>query len=830
MDARLVPGQAAGNAGMIAESICRDCPASEGSVCDRPKGKFKMAIVVDFPTHLEARRGRFLEGDTGQLIRAVMRANNVKDDEYYITSALNCRPDGYKRETILRKYMEACRTRLVHELIEAGIKKVLCMGPVGYSALMSSPKIVRTVKFRGRWKTAYGMKILLTYNPINVLVDPQFFRDFSYDVTKFITTKGREPYPQVDVWIPKTWYELRDAFDMISEYPHVAADFETTGFSPRDDRPLALGYCVIEEDPTIGHAVVIPKELLQMPKTWKLVGKQLSSDQPTAWHNTKFDLKFAHVNLILNDCKYEPWNVHDTMMLSYLGDERSGKYSIHGLESIARFRYDAPDYGIEMGKWLKALKKLKDPKEIHKHFRNMYKYCGIDCYYTARLLPDLLAELEDESSSLIDVYYDVLLPGVLALADVELYGFRLDTQEMEELRTGLVKERDAALKRLRKATGYPGFNPGSAPQVKRLLYTDLRLPTIRSARKGKAVEGPTSAPILRLQREAHPEYAHILDDIMEYRTMVKAIGTYTDGMLERVDSDERIRTDLLLHGTETGRLSSRNPNMQNVQEVSKHEINIRGCFKPTDEDWILFEGDYSQLEPRVAAHLSGDPDWTDAFRKGLDLHQTAATRLFGVTPEETTVLQRWLAKTAVLGTMYGRGGESVAYGPEMNYVVNVLGGERWTAQETEAFFKAIFKQYPVYGEWVREQHRYAYTNHMVETPFGRRRRFPFIPRNDRGLVARQSVNTPIQSTASDITLSALVRIHQRFKELNADYGEIVAHVILSIHDSILGECQKFIKKRVAKIIQEEMEENIPLESDVPFKAEIHWGESWTALK
>jgi DNA polymerase-1 len=809
---------------------CANCPAETGAFCEREEGDFKIAIVIDFPTTLEAHRGAFMEGDTGQLIRAVMRANGIEDHEYYVTSALNCRPTGYKRETVLRTYMEACRQRLIHELIDVGVKKVLCMGPVGYSALMSSPKIVRTVKHRGRWKQAYGMNILLTYNPINVMVDPMFFRDFSYDATKFLTADCREPYPRVDVWMPKTSYELVDAFDMLSEYPHVSADFETTGFSPQDDRPLALGYCAIEEDPTIGHAVVIVQRLLDMPKTWKLIGKQLSSDQPTVWHNAKFDLKFARVNLEMFDVKYDPWNIHDTMMLSYLVDERSGKYAVHGLENLARFRYDAPDYGVDMGKWLRAVRKITDVKELHAEWKRMCTYCGIDCYYTARLFPDLLAELEDESPKLTDVYYDVLVPAVTALADVELHGFRIDTLEMEELREELVEDRDAAQKRLRKVTGNPDFNPSSPKQVHQLLYRDLKLPPIKSARKGKAVEGPTSAPILRLQKEAHPEHADILDDIIEYRTMVKAIGTYVDGMLEKVDSDERIRTDLLLHGTETGRLSSRGPNMQNVQEVSKHDIDVRGCFKPTSDAWILFEGDYSQLEPRVAAHLSGDPDWTDAFRRGLDLHQTAATRLFGVSADETTVLQRWLAKTAVLGTMYGRGGESVAYGPEMNYVVNELGGERWTAQQTTGFFKALFDQYPTYKQWVDRQHQIAYREHFIETPFGRRRRFPFIPRNDRGLVARQSVNTPIQSTASDITLSALVRIHERFQELNEDYGKTVAHVILSIHDSILGECRKSVRKTVAAIVREEMEDYVPLKSKVPFKAEIHWGSSWTELK
>lgn len=821
------------------QRICANCPSKEKIACPRDNSRrFDAAIVVDYPTRLEAVKGKLGTGDTGRLIKVILQAIGIRMEDVYLTSALNCRPIGTK-QTILRPAMEACRSRLVEELRQSGVERVLCLGPIGYSALMSQEKVARTSKQHGRWKDAYGMKVLMTYAPGVVLADASssrsagLFRDFDRDIRKFFTSKGRDEYASIDVTIPKSVDEVYDCFDQLyDEAEYVAADFETTGFSPIDDKPLALGYCWIdEEDEHRGTAFVLTEQMLQERRVWKLVGEQLSHDMPTVWHNAKFDLKWARRGLELHRLPYDPWSVECTMLLNYLLDERPiGRAEAHSLDAISRYRFDAPDYNIEMGKWLKAYAKEEDQKKKRAMLRQMYLYCAGDVYYTARVLPILLEEIEQESEGLLDVYNNLLMPGTIALADVELVGLRIDTTEINRLKAELSEREEEILERIRDRIGKPDFNPNSSKQMIAYMYDELGLPPTKTPRRGRLQEGPTSAAVMRILRDKFPEHRPFIDDVIAYRTAKKTIGTYVDGLSKRVSSDGRIRSDLLLNGTETGRLSSRNPNLQNVPEVSHIEIDIRACIIATDEDWLLIEADYSQLELRVAAHLSKDPDWTQVYLEDRDLHQDVAGALYHKPKEEVTPYQRWLAKNTVFGAMYGRGAESLALGPEMDYIEKVYGGTRWTLDEAKQYFQNFFDKYKGFKSWIDNQHRIAYIQHYVETPFGRRRRFPFIPRSDNGLVKRQSVNTPIQSTASDITLSALIRIHDRLNELNYQRGEVVARVVLTIHDSVMCEAKKKVKKTVMRIMKEEMQDNVPLESMVPFKADVHVASNWSGLK
>lgn len=806
--------------------------------------KYTTAIVIDFPTKLEGTRGKFNTGDTGRLIKVVLQAVGVKLEDVYFTSALNCRPVA-TRETILRPAMEQCRPRLINELRSLGIQKVLCLGPVGYSALLSLPKVARTSKQHGRWKHAYGMEVLMTYSPVVILADagsPKsagLFRDFDRDIRKFFETT-RDKYAQIEVTIPRTVSEVQEQFELLDydNPPVVAADFETTGFSPIDDNILALGYSWVDKhDPHFGTAFVLTPKMLRERKVVKLVARQLAHDMVTAFHNAKFDLKWMKKLLEAFGILFNPWMIECTMLLNYLRDERPiGRAEAHNLDAIARYRFDAPDYNIEMGKWLKAYAKETNPKVRARMRAQMYKYCAGDCYYTARVHPILLEELYEESEDLVSVYNDILMPGTIALAEVESVGIKLDMDALEKLKVELDEREQDMLWKIRETIrdegfeGWETFNPNSAKQMKAYMYEYLELPPTKTPRRGRLQEGPTSTPVMRILRDKFPAYSQFFGDVMAYRTAKKTIGTYVTGLTKRVSSDGRIRSDLLLNGTETGRLSSRNPNLQNVPEVSHIEIDIRACFIASGPEWVLLEADYSQLELRVAAHLSKDPDWTQVYLEDRDLHQDVAGALYHKPKEEVTPYQRWLAKNTVFGAMYGRGAESLALGPEMDYIEKVYGGTRWTLEEAKQYFQNFFDRYKGFKAWIDNQHRIAYIQHYVDTPFGRRRRFPFIPRNDNGLVKRQSVNTPIQSTASDITLSALIRIHDRLIDLNWQHGEVVARVVLTIHDSVMVEAKKKVAKKVQAIMIDEMQNNVPLDSPVPFKADCHMASNWSGLK
>jgi DNA polymerase-1 len=293
-----------------------------------------------------------------------------------------------------------------------------------------------------------------------------------------------------------------------------------------------------------------------------------------------------------------------------------------------------------------------------------------------------------------------------------------------------------------------------------------------------------------------------------------------------MDSDGRIRCNYLQHGTVTGRLSSQNPNLQNVPDKSHFNLDIRKAFIPTHESWFIVEGDYNQLELRVTAHCTQDKALIKAYVEDRDFHSDTSVAV--LRKPDASAWERSLVKNIVFGALYGRGAESITYGPEMDHVAEI-GEQRWTLKETEIFFRRFFSQYPQLRDWQVKQREIAYREQRIETPMGRIRRFPFIGHNDNGAVGRQAMNTPIQSVASDITLDALIRIHSRLSALNKRVGRIVAHIILTVHDSITAECHPKYLKQVVKIFEEEMQ-RVPIKSNVPFKVKISVGHTWSECK
>ena len=246
-----------------------------------------------------------------------------------------------------------------------------------------------------------------------------------------------------------------------------------------------------------------------------------------------------------------------------------------------------------------------------------------------------------------------------------------------------------------------------------------------------------------------------------------------------------------MHGTSTGRLSSSNPNLQNIPEASHTKIEVRNGFV-APKGYGLIGADYSQLELRIAAHCSDDDNFCQMFIEGRDPHQEVAYAFFQKPSDQVTPYERYMAKCVNFGVVYGRGAESIALGPEMEHVVEI-GGKRWTTEEVKEFFDKFFGHFPDFFVWCEEQKQFAYTNQYIESPLGRRRRFPMIPRNDGGAVGRQAVNTPIQGTASDFTLSSLIRINERLRDLPA-------HLILTIHDANYAECRLDYIDEVAEIM------------------------------
>lgn len=857
---------------------CGSCPCNERAFVPRPSGGFELAVVLDSPNESEAKYGTWLHGKRGgasALLRQVLE-HYVDLDDVYFCSAVNCRPNP-KKKAMQKNAMHGCRGRLVGELREAGVDKVLCVGPMGYGALTSQKALPAITKVRGRWKQAYGMNVMATLPPGFAIGEYEYFRDLARDVDKFFNTDGPEPQPDLEMVVLESVQELDEALEVIARYPFVSCDLETTGFSARSDRPLACGLGVLEGRD--GIVYVLPEDMLESKKVWRRLQKLLNGPMDVVFHNAKFDLQFF-INLFAAfGLEYAPQNVHDTMMLHYALDERPmGKYKCHSLENIARVRYDAPDYGIKMSEWLPTF--AGAPPELREEMRhNMHIYMSLDVYYTGRLFPDLWNECLEEDETLLDLYERLFMPGTLALAEVENHGILLDRPMFEDSSVHLQIKADEILERIRDHVGNDDFNPGSPMQVKKLVYDDLgmdlmagieaaeaqvvdsrgdskedtrkqqnaarssrntsletqalitemksdALANISSRKEGIRSRGtytdparlkssPTAAPVLRMIARGYPDHAQLLEDICEWRNYSKNVGTYVNGLLRRCDVDGRIHGTFNIHGTASGRLSSTDPNLQNMPPASHTGIAIRSGFM-APEGWSIIDCDYKQLEVRMAGEMSHDPAMKELFESGGDPHSETSKIIYG--REDVSHYERMLGKILTFGLLYGRSPDSIATGPEAEDIV-ARGGKRWGPNDVREFFGNLLGRWAVYAEWRQRCREAPYKQGEITFSIGRKRRFDFIPKHDGGHAGRQGINTPCQGTASDFCLYAVIRLTQELKPYRA-------HVISTVHDSILLECHDDDLEVVLPIVERVMTQDTLWETEVPLAIDMKVSKRW----
>lgn len=787
---------------------CERCP-HHGSQCiqrDRNPQRKKLIVVGDAPTIYEIRANDFFQGTIGNLLRACLRQLGTSLDDIWFTGVAECMNTDRSKPTP-PEVIEACRERLKAE-IPPGSKILLC----GAAALESlAPEV-------GKIRTSRGLMIdlpelesvaVLTYHPAMIFNDPFFFTDFLNDLRKFILRDV--PY---EVRIPETILcrTIRDVQDAIRTLQQsndlLVLDLETTSLDPLDGEIVLMG--LQGTDDTAFH---IPGTLLDRPYVRRLLRELLESPSlQSAAHNIGFDTKWVYHKLGID---WRP--TIDTMLLHYTLDERSrdeddtrgnanrgGMMGIHGLKTLTQERYDVPDYSKPLDDYLKQLAKERkasgDPREVT--FGDvpneiLSPYLTRDLYFTRLLAKDLYREAVEEGVA--KVHDNILVPAALAFRDVELTGVMIDTDVLLSAKQQFEAEAQACLDRLKVIADDDDFNPNSPKQVAALLYDKLKLPQIRG--KGRSTDQETMD-----QLSGKHEAVKL---VVEARQKTKMIGTYVDGILKRISNDGRLRGEFLLHGTQTGRLSSRNPNLQNIPVLIGPII--RNAFVASP-GYTLIEADYSQLELRVAALFSNDEILIDSYRRGVDIHRVVASQVFRVPPEEVTQLQRYIAKYIDFGILYGRQAQSLAAN-ELNCSV----------EEAQGYIDSFLGQFQGLSRWMKQVQKQSIKQGYVESKFGRRRRFPLVLESNRGDIERKSVNTPIQSTASDLCLTALTRMNQRFQETGH------ARVLLTVHDSILVEARNEYLDEALAVVHEEMENHTLPDSPVPFVVDVKVGQSWGKL-
>ena len=408
---------------------------------------------------------------------------------------------------------------------------------------------------------------------------------------------------------------------------------------------------------------------------------------------------------------------------------------------------------------------------------------------------------ENEQQSLLT---DIEIPLSEVLASMELLGFALDVEGITEFG----KQLDVSIQSYQQAVwdsaGYE-FNINSPKQLGEVLFGKLGLPAKKKTKSGYS----TNAEVLESLRGKHP----IIEEILEYRKVTKLKSTYVDGLLKVVSPDGRVRSRFNQTETRTGRISSTEPNLQNIPVRTELGSNLRKFFR-AKEGCVLVDADYSQIELRVLASISEDKNMIEAFRQGEDIHTNTASQVFGMPVEYVTPLMRSRAKAVNFGIVYGIGAFSLS------------GDIGVSVAEADRYIKNYLKTFSGVREYMEKTKKLAAEQGYVTTLFHRRRYLPELTSSNRVTRAfgeRVAMNTPIQGTAADIIKIAMVRVYRRLKAEN-----LQSRLLLQIHDELIVEAPQQEAQRVQALLKEEMEQAVQLE--VPMLVEAKIGKTWYESK
>ena len=402
------------------------------------------------------------------------------------------------------------------------------------------------------------------------------------------------------------------------------------------------------------------------------------------------------------------------------------------------------------------------------------------------------------------LYFEIELPLCRVLAEMEHDGVQADKDALSKF-GAMLADRIAACETLIFETAGEKFNINSTKQLGELLFEKLGLPPVKKTKSGYS----TNVEVLEALKDKHP----VVQAIMDYRMLTKLKSTYADGLQKEIAPDGRIHTTFQNLVTATGRLSSTEPNLQNIPVRTELGSEIRKMFVPR-EGWVFVDADYSQIELRVLAHIADDKRMQEAFLSGEDFHAVTASQVFNVPLEEVTPLMRRHAKAVNFGIVYGISEFSLAQD------IGV------TRREAKDYIDRYLTKYSGVRDYMHDIVETARKQGYVETMFGRRRRIPEITSsnfNVRSGAERIALNTPIQGTAADIIKLAMVRVFDALEQ-----QALQARLILQVHDELIVECPAFEAQSVMDIVTREMENAVKL--SVPLVAEAKMGESWYDAK
>ena len=567
----------------------------------------------------------------------------------------------------------------------------------------------------------------------------------------------------------------------------LSLDTETTGTDPIRAELVGMSFSYAENQAFYVPVPADRTEAQRIVDKFKPVFE--NKETLKVGQNIKYDM------LVLANYGVEiQGEMFDTMIAHYVLQPELH----HGMDYLAEIYLHYETIKIEelIGPKGKNQKNMRDLDPIH-----IYRYACEDADVTLKLKNVLEKELKQNDAE--SLFHDIEMPLVPVLAYMERNGVRIDTEALKETSRHFTARMQQIEEEVHRLAGVE-FNIASPKQVGEVLFDRLKI--VDKPKKTKTGQYVTSEEVLESLKGKH----EIVAKILEHRGLKKLLGTYIDALPQLINPQTgHIHTSFNQTVTATGRLSSSNPNLQNIPVRNEDGKEIRKAFIP-DEGCEFFSADYSQIELRIMAHLSQDPHMIEAFRENQDIHAATAAKIYKEKLEDVTREQRSKAKTANFGIIYG---------------ISVFGlAERLNIDRKEAkeLIDGYFENYPHVKEYMDKSIQEAREKGYIETIFRRRRYLPDINSRNavvRGYAERNAINAPIQGSAADIIKVAMVRIYRRFRE-----EEIRSKMILQVHDELNFSVLPEEKEKVQQIVISEMESAYKMK--VPLQADCGWGKNW----
>ena len=581
--------------------------------------------------------------------------------------------------------------------------------------------------------------------------------------------------------------EMKNLCDYFLTKEILSLDTETTSVEAINAKLVGLSFSVKENE---AFYVPVPQDEAEARKIVEIFRPAYEDEKILkVGQNLKYDYE-----VLMNYGVEIKGKMFDTMIAHYVIQPELH----HNMDYLAEIYLNYQTIHIDeligpKGKGQKNMSDL-DPKDV-------YEYAAEGADVTLKLKNKLEAELRKYGAE--ELFYNIEMPLMPVLAEMEMNGVLIDTKSLAETSTVLTKRMEEVEREIYELAGGE-FNIASPRQVGEVLFDKLKI--VEKAKKTKKGQYVTNEEVLQSLKGKHK----IVGAILEHRGLKKLLGTYIDALPKLINSRTgHIHTSFNQATTATGRLSSSDPNLQNIPVRGEEGKEIRKAFIP-EPGCLFFSADYSQIELRVMAHLSGDENMIEAFREGHDIHAATAAKIYKEEMENVSRDQRTKAKRANFGIIYG---------------ITIFGlADRLEISREEArqLIDGYFETFPKVKEYMEKAKEEARSKGYVETLFHRRRYLADINSANgtvRGFAERNAINAPIQGTAADIIKVAMVRIHRRFKSEN-----IRSKMILQVHDELNFSVYPDEKEKVEHIVLEEMQNAFPME--VPLVADCGWGNNW----